>query len=373
MAKTKSRGPSTVVKERLSRCRREMKKRRIGAFLVTRPVDYFYLAGFTGEDSAILLLPRAIHVLSDGRFEEVLKRECPWAKSWMRRGTLNQEIAKVCKELKLRSLAVQPDHMTLADHDEIKKLNKSTRLVNAPSIVADMRCNKDAVELAAMRKAIRCAEEAFLAMRKTIRVGQTEQQMAARLEYEMKLRGATGPSFATICAEGPNAALPHAVPGARRVKKGSAILFDWGGRVGNYCSDLTRMVFVGSIPRKIGELYKVVLEAQMRAIAAIRPGERMCDVDAVARDYIKEAGFGDEFNHGLGHGFGLDVHEAPSLSWRSDAKLEAGMLITVEPGIYLPGVGGVRIEDDVLVTPTGRRVLSHLTKKLEDAIIQRHR
>jgi Xaa-Pro aminopeptidase len=207
----------------------------------------------------------------------------------------------------------------------------------------------------------------------SIRVGQTELEMAARLEYEMKRRGASAPSFPTICAEGPNAALPHACPGQRKVKRGSAILLDWGACVGGYCSDLTRMIFVDTIPRKIREIYGIVLEAQLRAISAIRPGERMCDVDAVARDHITEAGFGKEFNHGLGHGLGMEVHEAPSLSWRSKEKLEAGMIVTVEPGIYLPGVGGVRIEDEILVTPTGRRVLSRLSKTLEDSVIRRGR
>ena len=222
-----------------------------------------------------------------------------------------------------------------------------------------------------MNKALRNAEEAFLAMRKTIKVGQTEQEMAARLEYEMKLRGASGPSFPTICAEGANSALPHASPGQRKVKRGSAVLFDWGARVNGYCSDLTRMVFVGSIPRKIGEIYEIVLEAQLAAIDAIRPGRRMCDVDAVARKIVTDAGYGERFNHGLGHGLGIDVHEAPSLSWRSKAKLEPGMLVTAEPGIYLPGIGGVRIEDDVLVTRTGKRVLSKLSKTMKDAVIRR--
>ncbi|MGB2985984.1 MAG: M24 family metallopeptidase, partial [Phycisphaerae bacterium] len=190
------------------------------------------------------------------------------------------------------------------------------------------------------------------------------------LEYEMKKRGSSEPAFTTICAEGPNAALPHAYPGKRKVKLGGAILLDWGARIDGYCSDLTRMIFVGSIPRKLGEVYRIVLEAQMRAIAGIRPGERMCDVDAIARNFIAEAGYADEFNHGLGHGLGMEVHEAPALSWRSKEKLEAGMVVTVEPGIYLSGVGGVRIEDDVIVTPTGCRVLSRLSKKLEDAVIQ---
>ena len=369
MAKPKKRGPSPVIAGRIARCRRQMKKHKLGAYLVTKPMDYFYLAGFTGEDSAVLVMPRELHAISDGRFDEVLNQECPWMTKWMRRGLINDQIAKTCKALKIKKLAIQGDSLTVADHSELKKLNRSTRLVNAPSILADMRLKKDNTELALIRRAIRCAEDAFRATCTLIKVGQTEVEIAARLEYEMKKRGATGPSFPTIVGIGSNAALPHAHPGRRKVKPDSAILLDWGARLDNYCSDLTRMVFVGSIPRKIAEIYDIVLEAQKRAIAAIRPGKRMCDVDAVARDYVADAGYGQAFNHGLGHGHGLDIHEAPSLSWRSDAKLAAGMMVTVEPGIYLPGVGGVRIEDDVLVTPKGARVLTRLGKKLNDAII----
>ena len=369
MGKKRTPRPSPVIADRLTRCRRQMKKRRIGAYLVTNPVDYFYLTGFTGEDSAVLIAPRQVHLITDGRFDESSKKECPWARKWMRKLLLNDEIARACKELKLRSVAVQPGHMTLGDHAALDKLTKGTRLTKAPAIATNMRRAKSASELAAVGKALRVAEEAFLAMRRTIRVGQTERELAARLEYEMKRRGASGPSFPTICAVGANAALPHAVPGSSKVRKGSAILFDWGARVGGYCSDLTRMVFVGSIPRKLREVYGIVLEAQQRAIAGIRPGRRMCDVDAIARKFIADAGYGEAFNHGLGHGLGLDVHEAPSLSWRSKEKLEAGMVVTVEPGIYLPGVGGVRIEDDVFVTATGRRVLSRLSTRLDGAVI----
>lgn len=365
--------PSPEIAARLTRCRRRMKKRRIKAYLVTDRADYFYLTGFTGEDSAVLITPRDVHLITDGRFDVSSRTECPWARKWLRKGMLNDEITRACQELKIRSLAFQADHLKFADHSALKKMNKATRLVAAPAIPQTMRRIKSPAELKALRKALRVAEEAFVAMLGSIRIGQTELEMAARLEYEMKVRGASSPAFPTICAEGRNAALPHAMPGRRKVKRGSAILFDWGARVGGYCSDLTRVVFVGSIPRKIGDVYKIVLEAQRRAIAAIRPGRRMCDIDAVARDFITEAGYGDAFNHGLGHGLGLEVHEAPSLSWRSKEKLEAGMVVTVEPGVYLPGVGGVRIEDDVLVTSSGRRVLSRLSTKLGDAVIRQAR
>ncbi len=369
MAKKKTRGPSLLTKSRLSQCRRRMRKAGVGAYLVSNRRDYYYLTGFTGEDSAVLIQDKKVHVISDGRFDETINQECPWATRWMRKGLLNPEIATVCKKLKIKSLAVQTNQLTVADHAEIRKLSRGTVLSAAPPFTADMRLFKDAHELAAMKKAIRVAQDSFKAMVATIRVGQTELEMAARLEYEMKRRGASGPSFPTICAEGANGALPHASPGRRKVKKGSAILFDWGARVENYCSDLTRIVFVGSIPRKIREIYEIVLEAQVRSIKAIRPGVRMCEVDAIARDFISEAGYKEAFNHGLGHGLGLDVHESPSLSWRSEQKLAAGMLVTVEPGIYLPGVGGVRIEDDVLVTKSGYQSLSRLGKKIDDWVI----
>lgn len=370
MAKQESKRPNTNVARRLSQCRQRMKKHRISAYLITSPTDYFYLTGFGGEDSAVLITAKDVHLITDRRFEESSRKECPWAKARMRQGLLNDEIVKACKELKIRSLAIQADYLSVADHTALRKMNRSTRLVSAPAIPSALRRIKSPEELTAMRKAIRVAEDAFQAMARSIRIGQTELALAARLEFEMKTRGASAASFPTICAEGANAALPHAQPGSRRVKPGSAVLFDWGARVGGYCSDLTRMVFVGSMPRRLRAVYEIVLEAQKRAIAAIRPGRRMCDVDAVARDTISDAGYGEAFGHGLGHGLGLNVHEAPSLSWRSKEKLEAGMIVTAEPGIYLPGVGGIRIEDDVLVTPGGRRVLSRLGKETKDAIFR---
>ncbi len=369
MASKNEKRPSEVIQSRLTRCRKEMKRHDMEAYLITNREDGFYLIGFTGEDSAVLITRRAVHVISDARFDETINQECPWTKKWLRKGTLIDEIGVVCRALKLGSVAVQTNHITVADHATLKKRCRPTRCVAASPILTGMRRTKDSSELAVLRKAIRIAEDAFDALRAEIRVGQTEEQMAARLEYEMRLRGASRASFPTICAEGANAALPHAHPGKRKVKKGSAILFDWGAKVGWYCSDLTRMVFVGSIPPRIRKVYGIVLEAQMRAIDAIRPGERMCDIDAVARDWITKAGFGKEFGHGLGHGLGIDVHEEPRLSWRSKELLAAGDVVTVEPGVYLPGVGGVRIEDDVLVTERGCRVLSRISKTLEDAII----
>jgi Xaa-Pro aminopeptidase len=354
---------------RIAAARARMAEKKLAAYLVTNHMDYHYFTGFTGEDSALLITPKRLCVISDGRFDQALNQECPWLPRAMRKGLLEPEIGKVCRRFKLPSVAVQPDHMTLEAHAAVGKAARPTRVVKAPPIVNRLRLCKDAAELKILQQAIKVAQDAFKATCRSIRPGQTEQQLAARLEYEMQKRGARGCAFPTIVAEGPNAALPHALPGSRKVKPGSAILFDWGAIYRFYRSDLTRMVFVGTIPPRIRRIYGIVLEAQQKAIAAIRPGQRMCDVDAVARRHIKKAGFGKYFGHGLGHGLGLDTHEAPSLSWRSKEKLEPGMVVTVEPGVYLPRVGGVRIEDDILVTPHGCRVLSSLSSDLRDAVL----
>lgn len=363
---SRTRMPAHVA-DRLDRCRARMRQEGVSALLVTRDADLFYLTGYTGEDSAALILPGKTHILTDRRFESEARREVRWARVWMRKGTLNQEIARACAALRLRKVWYQPDGLNVGALAELKKLCRPTALVGAPPIVGPMRLLKDAEDLRCMKRAVSIAEEAFTALRKSVRTGQTELELAARLEYEMKRRGSRKPAFSTIIAEGPNAALPHARPGVRKVREGSAILVDWGARWEGYCSDLTRMIFIGSVSARMRKVYEAVLGAQIRAIEAVRPEARMCDVDAVARKHIRREGFGPRFTHGLGHGLGLDVHEPPSVSWRSDAPMQAGMVVTIEPGVYLPGVGGVRIEDDVLVMPRGARILTSLGKRIEDA------
>ncbi len=370
MVRKKSNRPSTTISNRLDECRRRLRSAGLRTLLISSEVDYFYLTGFTGADSAAIVTPNDVHIITDGRFLEEIAVEVPWARIWLRKGLLNDEIIRACSALRIKRIGVQPTRFTVGDQTEFHRAIRSMRIVSAPAIVEGMRKVKDRQELAAITKAIRVAEDAFHATIKSIRPGQSELEVAARIEFEMKCRGASAPAFNTICAEGPNAAVPHAVPGNRKLKKGSGLLIDWGARVGGYHSDLTRMVFIDSIPAKFREIYKIVLDAQLAAIEAIRPGARMCDVDAVAREMISKAGYGKAFTHGLGHGLGLKVHEAPSLSWRSKEALEPGMVVTVEPGVYLSGVAGVRIEDDVLVTTKGHRVLTRLSKSIDDALLQ---
>jgi Xaa-Pro aminopeptidase len=248
------------------------------------------------------------------------------------------------------------------------KLKSGAKLVEADGIASRLRQSKDELELAAMRKAIRIAEQAFkelFSLGAKGWIGRTERDLAAELDYRMRKAGADALAFPTIFAAGAHGSVPHYCPDSTRIKPDQAVLIDWGASAGGYCSDLTRVVFTGTIPAKIKEIYEVVRRSQAAGIAAIRPGAACKAVDAAAREVIEKAGFGPKFGHGLGHGLGREVHENPRLGKLSPARLASGMVITVEPGIYLPGIGGVRIEDDVLVTGTSSRRLTSLPRDLE--------
>jgi Xaa-Pro aminopeptidase len=346
-----------------------MRRARLGALLVTNRADQYYLTGFDGEDGAALITPRDVHIMTDARFDETLQRQAPWARKHDRKNGLPEIVARCCRSARVCKVAVQGEHIAVNTLAAFRRSAGSIRFVLGPPIVAGLRLVKDRTELRHIRQAVAIAEAAFKALRRNIRVGMTEIEVAARLEFEMKNRGSQNPSFRTIVAEGPNAALPHAEPGSRRIKAGSAILVDWGATSHYYCSDLTRMIFVGTIPPRLKCVYQIVLEAQERAIAAIRPGVKARDIDHIARDHITGQGYGKQFGHGLGHGIGLDIHEAPRVRRSVDDVLEPGMVVTVEPGIYLPRVGGIRIEDDVLITARGHEVLTSLNKSIRSAIL----
>jgi len=346
-----------------------MAAKKLDAFLVTDRMDQIYLTGFTGEDGAVLITSRTLAIVTDGRFTEAVATEAPWARAVMWNDPLAVRLAKVVKQARAGRVGIEPVSMNVGLHAAVRKAIRPAKLVSAPGLLGKLRILKDTDEVAATRRAIDVAEAAFATTLRGVRIGLTERELAARLEFEMKKRGASAASFDIIVAEGPNASKPHAHPGDRKLKSGSAVLCDWGAVVDHYRSDLTRVFFVDRVPPKFRRIYPIVLEAQLRGIEAIRPGVRMCDVDAAARRHIKMAGFGKQFSHGLGHGLGLDIHEAPRLTRKFTDKLEAGMLVTVEPGIYLPGVGGVRIEDDVLVTQRGHEVLSGAAKSLDDMIL----
>ncbi len=366
----KSKQP-THLAERVRQMRKRLKPAGASALLLTNPCDIRYLTGFVGDDSWALIPMRGskVYILSDFRFEEQIQNESPHAVAIMRKKTLVEEVAVLTKRLGADKIAVQPGTMTLSIRKTLAKHLGARRILAMDDGMFAQRAIKDDGEVKAIRKAISIQQQAFRETCDFIKPGQSEYEVAAYLEYRMRALGADAVSFPSIVAADANASLPHAVPGKTKIKAGGIVLIDWGAKWEGYCSDLTRVVGVGKMKPKIREIYQIVLDAQVAAIDAIRPGKRQSEIDAVARRVIEKAGYGDRFGHSLGHGIGLDIHELPVLATKANGVLEPGQVVTVEPGIYLPGIGGVRIEDDVLVTARGHKVLSDLPKSLESAII----
>jgi len=354
----------------VSRRRRAEGKLRaagVDALLVAKAEDVDYLSGFGGEDSVLLVGRGWACLVTDGRYDEQARRECGGIDVHVRKRGMSEAIAEALKGRRVRRLGVQAESFTLLQQDRLAAALPHKRLRAVPGAVASLRLVKDAAEIRTITRAVRIAERAFgelLAAGRRAWVGRRERDLAAELEYRMRLAGADGASFATIVAAGSHASLPHYRPAGRRIRADEAVLVDWGAKAGGYCGDLTRVVFTGRIPPRLARVYEAVRRAQAAGIAAVHAGASLRRVDAAARDVVAEAGWGEQFVHGLGHGLGREIHERPALARTAKGRLRAGMVITVEPGIYLPGVGGVRIEDDVVVTVGGCRRLSRLPRDI---------
>lgn len=345
------------------------------AILVTAESNVTWLTGFTGDSTWLLLTKQDAILLSDTRYTTQIAEECGDQKLRVEirdaGGTMLKTVEKVLKKAKLTNLAFESDAVSHAQFGGIQEAAGTADLVPVGGVIETLRAVKDKQEIADIRFAVRLAERGFATLRAGLRRDMTELQVAHNLEHAMRGFGATRAGFDPIVAVGSNAALPHAQPGSRGIGENSVLLVDWGAETpGGYRSDLTRVLVTGSIPPKVEAVYRVVLKAQLAAIKAIRPGAECKKVDSVARNIIANAGYGKYFGHGLGHGFGLQIHEQPRLSPISEQILEPGMVVTVEPGIYLPGRFGVRIEDDILVTKDGHEVLSNVPKQFEDCLVE---
>lgn len=360
-------------RERLARLRGRLDDHGIDGLLVGYDRDIQYLTNFVGDDSYLLVLADECVIVTDTRFEEELK---PWQGSGIgepfmgTRHRLQEAVKSICDKRGVRKLGVQAEHLTIAAGGTLRDTLGGDVVVETSGVVAELRMRKDALEISLIETASRIQEEALRRALGRLRLGMTENEFFAELAYHMKCLGALGMSFDSIVASGPASAIPHYVAGDVSITEG-VLLVDWGARYNWYCSDLTRTFGVVSLPQKIREIYAIVLEAQVAAIDACGPGKVCAEIDAVARKIITDAGYGDYFNHGLGHGLGIEVHEAPYFNnLQTDIELQPGMVMTVEPGIYLPDVGGVRIEDDVLITEDGARILSDYPKDLDSAVIE---
>ncbi len=355
----------------LSTLKTRLRRRNLDALLVSQPHNRRFLSGFTPldhgieESSGVLLVPRRGKplLLTDSRFELSAQQEAPDFEVLLYRKGLPALLKKLFTDLKIERCGFE-SHYTL--HSSAEKLLKvgdktSTELVPVSNLVEKMRLCKDEEELAKIEQAVLLNEEVFQAAYRDLRPGMTEIEVALQIENTMRLKGAERPSFETIVAGGPNGALPHAVPTSRPLAEGEPIVIDMGLILDGYCSDMTRTVVLGTPDTKTKKIIRLVRQAQVAGMNAVQAGVTGKQVDKEARQIITAAGYGKNFGHGLGHGVGLAVHEAPGLSPRYTKKLKTGMVVTVEPGIYIEGWGGVRLENMVVVEEQGCRLLNQDT------------
>ncbi len=344
-------------------------REKVDALLVTDFVNVRYLSGFTGDDSYLLVTKRSEYLLTDFRYIEEAELTVPHAKiiDRKKKGLMNRAAALAARA-RVEKLGVEAS----TDIASFKALQKESdevkvkfKLKSSAGLIEKLRLIKSPGEIRRIEAALKVQQDAFKKIVRGLRPGMSEVSVAARLRYEMTRAGqAQDQAFSAIVAFGPRASLPHAQPTDAKLRGSDLVLIDWGARTDFYHSDLTRTFFVGRIPPRLRIIWQIVLAAQEAAIGRVKPGVKLAAVDRAARNVIKKAGYGQAFGHSTGHGLGLEIHEAPRLAQRSEGVAEPGMVFTIEPGIYLPGVGGVRIEDDVLVTQTGCRVLSTLEKNI---------
>ncbi len=348
--------------ERIARIRERLQREEADVFLVSSPVNRRYLTGFTGSAGLVWISRTRQAILTDFRYLEQVKTECP---GWelIRIDSYVESLKSLIEEDKVQKVAFEKDYVTVKQLEDWQE-KLPTQFVGISGWVEELRMIKNADEIANIAKAAKIADEAFAKLLPSLRSGVTEREVALELEFLMRKAGASGMSFEPIVASGPRSALPHARPGERIFSVGDFVVFDFGCIVNGYCSDMTRTVVIGEPEEKHLLIYDLVLEAQLKSLAAVGPGKTGAEVDAIARDIITEMGYGEYFGHGLGHSLGLEVHESPRLSKIDHTVLQPGMIMTVEPGVYLPGFGGVRIEDLVLVTEDGHEVLSSTFKEL---------
>jgi Xaa-Pro aminopeptidase len=348
----------------VSRADRLAEALEVDAFLVTDLTNVRYLTGFTGSNGMAVVGRDLRRFITDFRYTEQAASEVEGFEVEQAPAEFNAALADGWPEGSLR-LGFEDDRVSVRRHARLREvLPERVELVAAGGAVEALRAVKDAGEIARIRAAAELADAVYEMLRGQGLVGRTEREVALAIENEMRRLGAEGPSFDSIVASAERGALPHAQPTEAAIPRGTLVTLDIGARLDGYCSDCTRTWATGDLPDDLAEAYELVHRAQLASLAAVRPGPEGREIDAVARDIIEEAGHGEHFGHGLGHGVGMEVHEAPRLARTAEEALVAGNVVTVEPGVYLPGRGGVRIEDLVVVTEDGHSVLSGTTKEL---------
>jgi Xaa-Pro aminopeptidase len=349
--------------EKIEKLRSSFAAQGIDGILVTSSYNRRYLTNFTGTAGVVLISADQAQFLTDFRYIEQATEQCPGFDIIKISGTFPEEVAREAKKLGIKKLGFEQDYLTFASYKAYEK-EVEAELVPVTGLIEKLRLIKTDAEIKILKVAADIADAAYKHILDFLRPGKTELEVSNELEFFMRKAGATSSSFDIIVASGHRSALPHGVASDKVIESGDFVTLDFGAYYNGYVSDITRTVAVGEPDAKLKEIYEIVLEAQLRGMAGIKPGMTGKEADALTRDYISEQGYGEYFGHSTGHGIGLEVHEGPNLSIRSDIVLEPGMIVTVEPGIYIPGLGGVRIEDDTLITKDHNEAFTHSTKEL---------
>jgi len=358
--------------QRLTAYRQKIGMQKLEGFLVTREVNIRYLSGFTGDSSWLLVTAQELFLLTDPRYSQQAQQECQNCQIVLVKESLEKTAMALAEAEQISNLGFEGEHVTVAQHQKLVTAAAALHLELIPSVdmCSALRQYKDEVEIDWLRKAAGLGDQALKQLQPLIRPGITERQLGNHLKMMMLELGSEGESFETIVASGQRGALPHGAPTDKMLALGDMITLDFGCVLGGYHSDMTRTFILGEPDAKQRERYNLVLQAQMAAIDRIGPGQNTREIDTVARKIIKTAGFGGYFGHGLGHSVGLEIHESPRFSpIAAPVMLEPGMILTVEPGVYIPGWGGLRIEDMVLITEEGKDILTKFPKTLEEMTI----
>ncbi|WJH34305.1 Xaa-Pro peptidase family protein [Paenibacillus sp. CC-CFT747] len=349
-------------KQRLGRLRQEMEQQKLEAILITNPYNRKYMTGFTGSSGYGLITADRAYLLTDFRYMTQAPAQAVEYEVVEHEAKPMATVKSLLEQLNIKRLGFEQNSVTFGTYASYAKDLAGIELVPVDALVEKLRMYKDEREIQIIQEAADLADRTFSYVTGILKPGMTEEEVALEMEFFMRKHGATGTSFETIVASGERSALPHGVASGRTLKGNEFVKFDFGALYKDYCSDLTRTVCLGQPTDKHKEIYSIVLDAQLNVLDKLKPGMTGREGDALARDIIAKAGYGDYFGHGTGHGIGMEIHEAPRLSLHSDMVLEPGMVVTVEPGIYLPGFGGVRIEDDVVITDSGIRILTQSSK-----------
>ncbi len=354
------------IKKRVSRIRNKLMEEDLEALLVTNPVNCRYLSGFTGSAVTLFITLEDAYLITDFRYSQQAEQEAPLF-SIISRGSLASALEELCRDKGNQNIGFEQNYMTVYIHDLLRKSYSDLRLVPLFKIVEKLRAVKDIEEISLLRRAAEITQESYKKILSLIKPGMQEREVSIELEYLLKKEGGDKAAFDFIAASGERSSMPHGTASSKIIEPGDLLTLDFGVHYQGYCSDMTRTVAIGYAGEREKELYQLVLRAQMEALSHIRAGITGETADNTARRMITEKELGKNFGHGLGHGLGLEVHEEPRLAPGIKTVLETGMVVTVEPGVYIPGFGGVRIEDTVVIQDNGCDMLTQKYK--EDLLI----